>query len=332
MQKKSLVRLVREQNARCITLSIGDGANDVPMIQGAHIGVGIRGKEGSAAVQASDFAISQFRFLRNLLFCHGRRAYKRIATFLCFFMYKSAILSCSYIIYAHTVKFKGKLAFPEGLDMVFNPLTSTAAIIVLATDTDCPDAIALQSPQLYSPGKQRAYMNQPVVLQWLLVGTLHGVIAWCVPIGVLTKAWHRTHQEETYWRASFAAFTAIFLIVHAKLAQVAEKPMRKIAVAAVLVETLAYIPVVAFLASPLSQHLGDNLLGVPQRVLTSWSFKRPTPLLCILIVPCVALAVDALTAAAIPCCKRLLGRLTRRPGIERGTRDVTAELIDVSHV
>merc|ERR1712048_312419 len=63
MQKRKLVELVREQSPSTITMSIGDGANDVPMIDGAHVGIGIRGKEGSQAVQASDVAISQFRFL-----------------------------------------------------------------------------------------------------------------------------------------------------------------------------------------------------------------------------------------------------------------------------
>ena len=71
MQKRELVEMVREENPKAITLSIGDGANDVPMIQGAHVGIGIRGKEGSASVLASDVAISQFSFLANLLFCHG---------------------------------------------------------------------------------------------------------------------------------------------------------------------------------------------------------------------------------------------------------------------
>merc|ERR1719183_2998771 len=88
LQKRELVELVRSENQKAITLSIGDGANDVPMIQGAHVGIGIRGKEGSASVQASDMAISQFSFLGNLVFCHGRKAYRRLATFLCFFIYR----------------------------------------------------------------------------------------------------------------------------------------------------------------------------------------------------------------------------------------------------
>ena len=57
-QKRRIVDEVRKQG-HSITLAIGDGANDVPMILGAHVGIGIRGKEGSQAVQASDIAISQ---------------------------------------------------------------------------------------------------------------------------------------------------------------------------------------------------------------------------------------------------------------------------------
>ena len=64
MQKADVVSLVKSQYPRDITLAIGDGANDVAMIQTAHIGVGISGKEGMQAVCASDYAIGQFRFLQ----------------------------------------------------------------------------------------------------------------------------------------------------------------------------------------------------------------------------------------------------------------------------
>ena len=68
-----------------VTLAIGDGANDVPMIKEAHIGVGISGHEGMQAVLASDYAIAQFRFLERLLLVHGRWSYKRIARLVMFF-------------------------------------------------------------------------------------------------------------------------------------------------------------------------------------------------------------------------------------------------------
>jgi P-type E1-E2 ATPase len=36
-----------KNNGNWVTLAVGDGANDVPMIMEAHIGVGIKGKEGT---------------------------------------------------------------------------------------------------------------------------------------------------------------------------------------------------------------------------------------------------------------------------------------------
>jgi P-type E1-E2 ATPase len=62
-----------------ITLSIGDGANDVPMIKTAHIGIGLFGEEGMGAVQASDYALPEFRMLWRLLLVHGRWNYMRIS-------------------------------------------------------------------------------------------------------------------------------------------------------------------------------------------------------------------------------------------------------------
>ena len=46
-QKAALVSLIRTYCKDKTTLAIGDGANDVNMIQTAHVGIGILGKEGS---------------------------------------------------------------------------------------------------------------------------------------------------------------------------------------------------------------------------------------------------------------------------------------------
>ncbi|EMR82974.1 putative phospholipid-transporting atpase 1 protein [Botrytis cinerea BcDW1] len=62
-----------------MTLSVGDGANDVAMIQEADVGVGIAGVEGRQAVMSSDYAIGQFRFLQRLILVHGRWSYRRLA-------------------------------------------------------------------------------------------------------------------------------------------------------------------------------------------------------------------------------------------------------------
>ncbi|KAJ1632705.1 hypothetical protein T492DRAFT_590889 [Pavlovales sp. CCMP2436] len=61
------------------------------MIKAAHVGVGIAGKEGMQAVQNADFAIGQFRFLRRLLFVHGRHNYRRISILVCYMFYKNVV-------------------------------------------------------------------------------------------------------------------------------------------------------------------------------------------------------------------------------------------------
>jgi P-type E1-E2 ATPase len=71
LQKAKVVRLIKETSGE-VCLSIGDGANDVGMIQEANVGVGIYGKEGNQAARASDFALHQFRHLKRLLCVHGR--------------------------------------------------------------------------------------------------------------------------------------------------------------------------------------------------------------------------------------------------------------------
>lgn len=74
-----------------MTLAIGDGANDVSMIQMADVGVGIMGQEGMQAVMASDFAIGRFKFLARLLLVHGHWCYDRIAKMFLYFFYKDAV-------------------------------------------------------------------------------------------------------------------------------------------------------------------------------------------------------------------------------------------------
>ncbi|KAF2977549.1 hypothetical protein EK904_000302 [Melospiza melodia maxima] len=88
LQKSVLVQLVRNK-LKAMTLAVGDGANDVSMIQVADTGVGISGQEGMQAVMASDFAISQFRHLRKLLLVHGHWCYTRLTNMVLYFFYKN---------------------------------------------------------------------------------------------------------------------------------------------------------------------------------------------------------------------------------------------------
>ena len=86
--KKKVVRLIKRSDKKPVTCAIGDGANDVSMIQEAHIGLGIFGKEGRNAARSADFAFAKFRFLKRILLVHGYLYYTRIAILVNYFFYK----------------------------------------------------------------------------------------------------------------------------------------------------------------------------------------------------------------------------------------------------
>jgi phospholipid-translocating ATPase len=89
-QKAAVVQLVKN-GLDVMALAIGDGANDVAMIQEADVGVGIAGEEGRQAVMSSDYAIGQFRFLQRLVLVHGRWSYRRLAETIANFFYKVSL-------------------------------------------------------------------------------------------------------------------------------------------------------------------------------------------------------------------------------------------------
>merc|ERR1711862_1055840 len=121
------------------------------------------------AVQVSDIAISQFRFLVPLLLCHGCRAYRRVACFLCFYIYKIVCFVVSDIIWAHQNKWSGKIAYPEYLSMGFNVCFSAWHVLfVLGYDEDVPDEVANKTPSLYCVGPQRALFNRRIFAKWML--------------------------------------------------------------------------------------------------------------------------------------------------------------------
>jgi len=94
-----VVRLIKNDDPTAVTLAIGDGANDVSMILEAHIGVGLYGNEGMRAVQASDFALGEFKFLWRLILVHGRLNYLRNAELVLYFFYKNLVFTMPQFYY-----------------------------------------------------------------------------------------------------------------------------------------------------------------------------------------------------------------------------------------
>jgi phospholipid-translocating ATPase len=139
-----VTRLVKEGIGKT-TLAIGDGANDVGMIQEADIGVGISGVEGMQAVMASDFSISQFRFLERLLVVHGHWCYKRIAQMICYFFYKNIAFGLTIFYFEAFAGFSGQSVYDDWFMLLFNVVLTSLPVISLGVfEQDVSSEICLQ--------------------------------------------------------------------------------------------------------------------------------------------------------------------------------------------
>jgi P-type E1-E2 ATPase len=151
-QKADIVSLYKKRGT-WVTLSVGDGANDVSMILEANIGVGIRGKEGTQAVRAADYSISQFRFLQKLLLVHGRWGYRRVSKMICYYFYKNIILVFTEIYFALFNGFSGQVFFLDWLPMLYNALfTSWQCLFAFNFEEDVNEHYAYKYPVVYTSG------------------------------------------------------------------------------------------------------------------------------------------------------------------------------------
>ncbi|CAF4471278.1 unnamed protein product [Rotaria sp. Silwood2] len=129
LQKAQVVELVM-QNEKKITLAIGgDGANDVSMIQKAHIGVGISGQEGRQAVLASDYRFGQFRFLERLLLVHVRWSYLRISKFLRYFFYKNFAFTLCHFWFGFFSGFSAQTIYDPFFVATYNVFFSSLPVL-----------------------------------------------------------------------------------------------------------------------------------------------------------------------------------------------------------
>ena len=189
-QKAQMLNLIRKFVPGCCTLAIGDGANDVAMIKVAHIGVGIIGKEGKESVNASDFAIGQFRFLRHLLFLHGRHNYRRFAIFLLFTFWKNIVTQMTMFFFSLSALGSGTLLFPSIFTDLLNPVMVTSLPILLYPmfDTDTDKTTSVTTPSLYAPGITRVHYTYKLFYRWCLEGVYASAICAYLPLYAMGPA------------------------------------------------------------------------------------------------------------------------------------------------
>ncbi|XP_021638647.2 phospholipid-transporting ATPase 6 isoform X2 [Hevea brasiliensis] len=184
-QKALVTRLVKEGTGRT-TLAIGDGANDVGMIQEADIGVGISGVEGMQAVMASDFSISQFQFLERLLVVHGHWCYKRIAQMICYFFYKNIAFGLTLFYFEAFAAFSGQSVYDDWYMLLFNVVLTSLPVISLGVfEQDVSSEVCLQFPALYQQGPKNLFFDWYRILGWMGNGLYSSLVIFFLNLVIL---------------------------------------------------------------------------------------------------------------------------------------------------
>ncbi|XP_058801289.1 probable phospholipid-transporting ATPase IIB isoform X2 [Phymastichus coffea] len=172
-QKAEVVSLIQRHTGKR-TAAVGDGGNDVSMIQSADAGIGIEGLEGRQASLAADFSITQFSHLANLLLVHGRRSYKRSAALSQFVIHRGLIISTMQAVFS-TVFYFSSVPLYQGFLMVgYGTLYTMFPVFSLVLDKDVSGKIALTFPELYKDLSKGRSLSYKTFFMWVLISIYQG--------------------------------------------------------------------------------------------------------------------------------------------------------------
>ncbi|KAM7393301.1 hypothetical protein PAMA_008107 [Pampus argenteus] len=210
-QKANVVSLVKKYK-KAVTLSIGDGANDVNMIKTADIGVGISGQEGMQAVMSSDYAFAQFRYLERLLLVHGRWSYIRMCKFLRYFFFKNFAFTLVHFWYSFFSGYSSQVAYEDWFITLYNLCYSSLPVLLVGLlDQDVNDKLSLKFPKLYLLGQQGLLFNYRNFFISLFHGIFVSLIIFFIPYGAFLQTMGQDGEAPSDYQ-SFAVIMASSLV------------------------------------------------------------------------------------------------------------------------
>lgn len=174
-QKADIAKLIKEFTKKRVCC-IGDGGNDVSMIQAADVGVGIVGKEGRQASLAADFSIEHFCHLTKLLVWHGRNSYKRSAKLAQFVIHRGLIIAVCQTMYSIAIKFEPEGLYKDWLLVGYATVYTAAPVLSLVLDKDVDENVANLYPELYKELTSGRSLSYRTFFVWVLVSVYQGSI------------------------------------------------------------------------------------------------------------------------------------------------------------
>ena len=217
LQKAEVTKLVKDTGS--ITLAIGDGANDAGMIQSAHVGVGISGREGRAAVLASDFALAQFRFLSRLLLVHGRWSFLRNREVVLYAFYKNIAYCFPNILLACLTGVSTQPLYSAAFIATHNVCWTSLPTLANATlEQDVNPRTVVNNPDLYKITSEADRKNFfKWTAYWLSSAFWHAMVIFWVPF--LAYINHDgSGKERGMWFMGAIVYTCAVVVVNLKLA------------------------------------------------------------------------------------------------------------------
>ncbi|KAI1770052.1 phospholipid-translocating P-type ATPase [Hypoxylon cercidicola] len=215
-QKASLVQAIRDTVPSSLTLAIGDGSNDIAMIQASHVGIGISGREGLQAARVADYSIAQFRFLQRLLLVHGRWMYLRTAKYILATFWKELVFYIIQAQYQHWNGYTGTSIYESWSLTVFNALFTSLPVILLGIfEKDLKAETLLAVPELYSFGQRSEAFNFKQYLTWMLSGAVDTVIIYMMVWGFFKDILFT--ENNSLFPLGQLAFTIAVILINVKI-------------------------------------------------------------------------------------------------------------------
>lgn len=191
-QKAQLVEIIKSCEYR--TLAIGDGGNDVRMIQQADIGVGISGREGLQAARAADYSIGKFMFLKRLILVHGRYSYNRTAFLSQYSFYKSLLICFIQIFFSLISGVSGTSLFNSVSLMAYNVFYTSVPVLISVLDKDLSEGTVMQHPQILFYCQAGRLLNPSTFAGWFGRSLFHAIVVFVISIH--SYAFEKSEMEE----------------------------------------------------------------------------------------------------------------------------------------
>ncbi|XP_036403633.1 phospholipid-transporting ATPase 11C isoform X1 [Megalops cyprinoides] len=220
LQKAQIVKMVKNSKGNPITLSIGDGANDVSMILEAHVGIGIKGKEGRQAVRNSDYAIPKLKHLKKLLLAHGHLYYVRIAHLVQYFFYKNLCFILPQFLYQFFCGYSQQPLYDAAYLTMYNICFTSMPILAYSLlEQHISIEILLDDAKLYREIAKNAMLRWGPFLYWTLLGLFQGLLFFFgVHCLFRNPALQDNGQVFGNWSYGTIVFTVLVFTVTLKLA------------------------------------------------------------------------------------------------------------------